>query len=96
MALKIFGLGPEEYWSSHWNKFDAIIVAMSWTTQLVESSSALASFRSLRVIRILMLLKRFKTLRSLFTTLILSLPAAFNIALLFTLVLFVCAAGPAY
>ena len=51
MALKIFGLGPEEYWSSHWNKFDAIIVAMSWTTQLVESSSALASFRSLRVIR---------------------------------------------
>ena len=91
MFLRLLALGPVDYFRDNWLKVDAAIVITSWFTIMFETYSGFQAIRALRVLRILMLLKNAETLRSLFATMVLSLPPAANLTALLFLVLFVFA-----
>ena len=84
MACKLLGYWPAKYWKDNWNKFDGIVVTFSWAAIILDAGSVQA-VRAFRAFRIVLVLKRAKGIRSLFGTLIMSLPAAANIAVLLLL-----------
>jgi hypothetical protein len=84
MACKLLGYWPAKYWRDHWNKFDGIVVTFSWAAIILDAGSVQA-VRAFRAFRIVLVLKRAKGIRSLFGTLIMSLPAAMNIGVLLLL-----------
>jgi hypothetical protein len=100
MILKLTGLGLKQYLQDMWNCFDGLIVSFSIMPAVVtffvggqgsSVGSAATAARTFRIGRALRLIKRAKSLRLLFETLILSLPAMLNISGLFFLFLFVFA-----
>merc|ERR1719317_1094958 len=90
--LKIIGLGWRQYIRSGWNKFDFFIVIIGLFSLFQFAGNA--SFNVLRLCRIgrvLRLINKAKTLRTLFLTLVYSLPSLWNIGLLLLVVHFVYA-----
>jgi len=90
MAIKLIGLGFKQYVSSHWNKFDGVIVLMSYVTFVADVGS-LSVFRVLRVIRVVRLIKYLKEVQEVIQTFISALPLLSNIGSLFVLFLFLFA-----
>ena len=96
-GIKLVGLGCMGYFHLNWNRFDFAIVlgtnvglVVQWTTGL--SIGAIATIvRTFRVGRIFRLAAKFRTLRHLFETLIVALPALGNVAGLLFLVYFIFA-----
>ena len=90
-VLKIAALGFKEYWHSRWNRFDFIIVLGSIAD--LSSSFLSASFvrlvRLFRISRMFRLIKSLKGLKNLFDTLIVSLPAFWNVGALLLLLFFI-------
>jgi hypothetical protein len=84
MAFKLIGYFPVKYWKDPWSKFDAIVIALSWTAKFVDFGSVQA-IRAMRAFRIVLVLKSAKGIRSLFQTLILSVAPAVNITVLLLL-----------
>ena len=80
-AFKIIGYFPAKYWSDAWNRFDFIVVTISWAAIIFDLGSVQA-VRAMRAIRIVLVLKNAKGIRSLFNTLILSIYPAANISVL--------------
>ena len=89
--LKIFGLGPRRYIMNRWNQVDFLIVLMSLPELFLDVGIAGPMFRLFRVGRLFRLVQRAKGLRTLFNTLIVSLPAIFNVGSLLFLLMFVYA-----
>jgi hypothetical protein len=90
--LKIIGLGWFQYIRNGWNKFDFFIVVIGIISLFEFAGNA--SFNVLRLCRIgrvLRLINKAKTLRTLFLTLMYSLPSLWNIGLLLLVVHFVYA-----
>lgn len=86
-CIKVYALGITEYLHDNWCVLDGTIVLMSWLFRLSSQSGA-SALRSLRILRIILLLKHAPNLRSLFGTLILSLPPCLNLTTLMTMVFF--------
>ena len=86
-ALKVFALGPSEYLHDNWCVLDGTIVVMSWIFRMFSQSGA-SALRSLRILRIILLLKHAPNLKSLFGTLILSLPPCLNLTTLMSMAFF--------
>jgi hypothetical protein len=81
MFLKLIGYFPKKYLSDPWSKFDVIVIGLSWAAIIFEVSGAQA-IRAMRALRIILVLKSAKGIRSLFQTLVLSVPPAINISVL--------------
>jgi len=101
-VLKVVGLTWRVYWKNGWNKFDLFVVIASLFDLIVsflESQflKVLRVFRVqkllrlLRISRMIKLVKGLKGVRSLFSTLILSLPAFWNVGALLMLLFFIYA-----
>lgn len=75
------------YFRDPWNIFDFLIVAISY----VPDTGGLSVLRSLRVLRILLLVSAMPRLRIIVRSLIISLPSIASIALLLSLIFYVCA-----
>ena len=90
-ALKIIAIGFVEYWSSSWNRFDLFLVCGSLVDLCVQdlSTSVARLIRLFRVSRMFRLIKSFKGLKSLFETLLVSLPAFWNVGALVLLLFFI-------
>ena len=90
-ALKIIAIGFVEYWSSSWNRFDLFLVCGSLVDLCVQdlSTSVVRLIRLFRVSRMFRLIKSFKGLKSLFETLLVSLPAFWNVGALVLLLFFI-------
>ena len=90
-ALKIIARGFVEYWSSSWNRFDLFLVCGSLVDLCVQdlSTSVARLIRLFRVSRMFRLIKSFKGLKSLFETLLVSLPAFWNVGALVLLLFFI-------
>lgn len=90
-GLKIAAMGFREYWSSNWNKFDFFIVCSSIVDLCVGflSTSFARLIRLFRLSRMFRLIKSLKGLKSLFETLIVSLPAFWNVGALVLLLFFI-------
>lgn len=86
IILKIIVL-KKDYIRDPWNIFDFLIVAVSY----VPDTGGLSVLRSLRVLRVLLLLSAMPRLRIIVRSLIISLPSIGSIALLLMLIFYVCA-----
>jgi len=91
-VLKIVGFGWRQYWRSNWNKFDLFIVVVGVVSLLeLTGDASLNVLRLFRIGRVLRLINKAKTLKTLFLTLMYSIPSLWNIGLLLIIVLFVYA-----
>lgn len=94
--LKNIGLGPSQYIASNWNKFDLTVVLltiMDWVLSATGETVSIdfTTLRIVRVARIFRLVKTSKRLRTIFTTLMLSLPALGNVGTLLMMLFFMYA-----
>lgn len=92
--IKIGGLGIYYFYDS-WNIFDFVVVLLTlvgvgleFANVISNIGSATSIIRTFRIARVLKLIKRAKSLRMMFATFILTLPALANIGGLLFLVLF--------
>ena len=101
-ALKIFSFGWSIYWKSGWNKFDFTLVVISAVdllfsyvsvgfARIVKVFAIQKLLRLLRISRMFKLIRGLKGIRSLFATLVVSLPAFWNVGALVLLLFFVYA-----
>ena len=81
MVFKVIAYLPPKYLSDPWSKFDVVVIGLSWAAIIFEVSGAQA-IRAMRALRIILVLKSAKGIRSLFQTLMLSIPPAVNISVL--------------
>ena len=84
MFLKILAYLPQKYWEDGWSKFDCIVISLSWAGIIFEMGGAQA-IRAMRALRIVVVLKSAKGIRSLFQTLMLSMAPGINITILLLL-----------
>merc|ERR1719352_959983 len=101
MTLKLLGLGPAQYFKDNWNRFDFTLVVLSLidvdtcsdapTNDFPLPASVIRVLRLFRVVRILRIFKTAKSLRAILMTIILSVPALYNIAMLLFLFIFIFA-----
>lgn len=93
--LKLSGLGAGRYFSDSWNKFDFILVGGSvvmWIVASATEGGGGAAFQVARVFRIGRLFRVMKSapsLRLIFNTLVMTLPAMANISFLLFLCFFI-------
>ena len=92
-CAKIIGLGPVDYFSDSWCRFDFFLVSTAFLSDFLQAllpvpPMLLRVLRILRILRILRLLKGQKQLRNLISTIILSFPALINVAQMIALVIF--------
>eukprot|EP01062_Namystynia_karyoxenos_P079010 TRINITY_DN8240_c0_g1_i1.p1 TRINITY_DN8240_c0_g1~~TRINITY_DN8240_c0_g1_i1.p1 ORF type:complete len:3304 (+),score=906.06 TRINITY_DN8240_c0_g1_i1:185-10096(+) len=85
LKLTAFSCG---YFTEGWNRFDFLIVLVSWVAVL-SSSGSTSGIRVLRIMRMLRLLKRAEGLKMVFDTTISALPELVNIATLLLMVFFI-------
>lgn len=95
--LKLLAFGCANYFRQHWNTFDFGVLALTAlsTVLTIFNGSSLGTMttllRILRIGRIFRLVEKAKSLRIIFTTLIVSLPALVNVASLVMLIFFIYA-----
>ena len=53
--IKAIGLGIEKYWDDDWNKFDFVLVIMSWASDIF--IGAMASFKAAKTAKMSKLVK---------------------------------------
>ncbi|XP_069482586.1 sodium channel protein 1 brain-like [Ambystoma mexicanum] len=93
-TLKLIGL-RRYYFTQAWNIFDIVIIALSIVGFVLESMAdkinfsltILRVFRVARLGRLILLIRSIRGIRNLLFTLIISIPALFNIALLLLMVI---------
>lgn len=95
-VLKLFAFFPKQYFSDAWNVFDFSVVCLSIvgfiiTVATTTKASYLSLLRVFRVARIFRLIPKAKGLRTLFQTLVLSLPALVNVGSVLFLFFFIFA-----
>ena len=84
MIFKLIGYFPREYIKDPWHKFDSVVILLSWAGIIFNMGGAQA-IRALRALRIVVVLKGAKGIRSLFHTLMLSIGPGINISVLLLL-----------
>ncbi|XP_033643023.1 voltage-dependent P/Q-type calcium channel subunit alpha-1A-like isoform X11 [Asterias rubens] len=91
MAIKIYGLGPQTYFKSAFNKFDCLVILASLFevvyTNFQGGSFGLSVLRALRLLRIFKVTRYWSSLRNLVVSLLSSMRSI--VSLLFLLFLFI-------
>eukprot|EP01052_Picozoa_sp_SAG31_P009474 SAG31_NODE_498_length_14861_cov_3.405026_5_plen_485_part_00 len=83
-VCKLLGYYPSLYWHDTWNKLDISVVIVSWLA-IISDLGSVQAVRAIRTFRIVLVLKRAKGIRSLCSTLVMSIPPAVNISVLMAL-----------
>ena len=91
--LKLLAFGVKDYFYDSWNKFDFFIVIVGYVGLFPVLDVGLTVIRLFRVGRILRLINKTKTLRTLFLTLVYSIPSLWNIGVLIFVIFFVTILG---
>ena len=94
MIAKMIGLGFKKYFSEGFNIFDCFIVVMSYVELIMSArggGGSLSVLRAFRLLRIFKIVKSWKSLRILLSTVLESLTAIMNLAILILLYLFISA-----
>lgn len=92
--FKLIGIGPKIYFSDGWNTFDIIIVFGSFVSIFISANTsleirgALSILRSFRILRLLKLIRRGKSLQLIFNTFVITLHSLANIGCLLLLFIF--------
>eukprot|EP00899_Mesostigma_viride_P019380 jgi/Mesvir1/27443/Mv07229-RA.2 len=93
-ALKLYGFSPAVYFKENWNRFDFGVVILTILSTLFDMLQGnrlpvISLIRVLRVVRIFRLVPRARGLRTLFQTLVFSLPALVNVGSVLSLFFFI-------
>lgn len=94
LLLKVAAIGPHYYWSDSWNRFDAIIMFITWGDIITESvlpenvSSLTSKLRIFRLVRLVRLVKHEKILKRLLSAMYIALPSLCNALALITMIFF--------
>lgn len=97
MILKLIGLGFKQYFSDGWNIFDCCVTVGSDIGVILKLSmgssnlSVLLVVRAFRIGRVFRLIQSAKSLRTLFNTLVLTLPSLANVSGILLLFFFIYA-----
>ena len=96
VVVKTVGLGWGQYWTSGWNRFDFSVVVINLVTFVLGATIGdigvdFTLLRAVRVVRLFRLVKTSRRLRTIFTTLYLSLPSLANVGALLLLLFFMYA-----
>lgn len=92
--IRIIAISPKLYFSEGWNIFDFVIVLGSFLSIFVSANTsleirgAITIMRSFRILRLLRLIKRGKSLQLIFNTLLITLHSLANIGALLLLFIF--------
>ena len=92
--IKLAGIGPRVYFADGWNLFDFIIIVGSFVSIFISANTtleirgAINIMRSFRILRLLRLIKRGKSLQLIFNTFVVTLHALANIGGLLLLFIF--------
>ena len=96
--IKIYALTPKAYFSLGWNILDFVVVCVGYVTIITEYASdmqlgsyagqKLRIFRLLRLSRFFRLAARHKGIVYLFEASLVTIPAMFNLTLIFTIIVF--------
>lgn len=86
VCLKLLGLGPQMFWDDAWNRFDVVVIVSSWVASIANVNGVQAA-RALRAFRIALILKGSvgKAVRSLASTMVMSIQPSINICALLLL-----------
>ena len=89
-VIKVVGVrgGAVTYWKDNWNKFDALVLLLSYVSLFSDSGTGASVIRVFRVVRVFRLIKSAPTLRKLTQTLLLSAPSLLNIGALLAVMFF--------
>lgn len=87
ILIKLAAMGPRRFFSSGWNVFDFLVVAVA----LIPGAGPLSVLRTLRILRLLRVIKFMPSLRRVVEALIRSLPGISAIALLMLMIFYVAA-----
>ncbi len=89
-VIKVLGVrgGFWTYWKDPWNKFDALVLLLSYVSLFSDSGAGTSVIRVFRVVRVFRLIKSAPTLRRLTQTLLLSAPSLLNIGALLVVLFF--------
>jgi voltage-gated sodium channel len=93
-AMKLYGLGPRAYLADMWNRYDCAITACSLIDLGVHnrvSTGIILALRVSRFARIFWVVSATQTIGRLFKTVLWSLPAMWNVALLILVCFYVFA-----
>ena len=92
MMFKLFGFGVKGYLNDYWNIFDGIIVFMSLLELCLQGEKSMFQvLRAFRLARLFRIIKSWKKLRILLSTVLKSLSAIANLGFLTLLFMFICA-----
>ena len=91
MVVKMIGIGPKQYFSLAWNKFDFVLVAFSFVGLTLDVGQLGSLLRIVRVARIFRLVKANPKVLTLFKTLIYSMPSLINVGIILMLLYFIFA-----
>jgi len=91
VKMKIYAYGWFPYWSQVWNRFDFIIVVISLIGLIAQPELGLSFVRVFRIGRVLRLINKADSLRTMFFTLMYAFPAFWNIGLLLSVIFFMYA-----
>lgn len=95
-AIKLVALRPKQYFADKWNSFDFVVVILSMVSLAVrltgnDSVPGLNLLRIFRIARVFRLIPKAKGLRTMFQTLLVSLPALGNVGSVLFLFFFIFA-----
>jgi Ca2+-binding EF-hand superfamily protein len=88
VLARVLTYGTNAYWRDPWFRLDGVIVFCTWLSCLKYKYETLGVLRSIRILRLLLLARKVKGLRTLTRTLLVSLPGCLNVVIL--LCLFIC------
>lgn len=91
VIMRAYAYGISHYWEDHWCKFDVGIVSCTWISTLSGDFPGVVVMRGMRVMRLLMLAKKIKSIKPITRTLLISIPACFNIVVLTLTMIFLFA-----
>jgi hypothetical protein len=89
--LKLIGLGFSQYFMQGWNRFDMVLVALSFIGMIGNLGKFATLLRIFRVARIFRLVKFSRRLLELFKTLVYSIPSLANVGAILLLLFFMFA-----
>lgn len=90
-AIKLLGFGVKQYFSIGWNRFDFILVILSFVGETVDLGQLATLLRIVRVARIFRLVRTSRGLQTMFKTLLFSFPQLLNVGAVLLLVFFIYA-----
>ena len=91
LAVKLLGLGIEEYFRDAFNTFDALVVLISLVELLLADSGSLSALRSFRILRVLKLIRSWHTLQRFLYTMYATVASLGEFAFVVVLAVFIFA-----